>query len=97
MWPGLRLSRLSPRSGSHGGLGLPPARLWSLLSSCPGRLLTGRRPKGACAATDCRCINGREVRDMAAVFGCAFRVGLITFSPLLPRAQYTSPLGFLAI
>src|SRR6188474_3022132 len=49
------------------------------------------------AITDWRAINGRELRDMAAVFGCAILVGLITFSPLLPRAQYTSPLGFLAI
>jgi integral membrane sensor domain MASE1 len=31
------------------------------------------------------------------VFGCAVLVGLVTFSPLLPRSQYTSPLGFLAI
>ena len=49
------------------------------------------------AVTDWRAIDGREVRDMAAVFGCAVLVGLVTFSPLLPRSQYTSPLGFLAI
>ncbi len=49
------------------------------------------------AVTDWRAIDGRELRDMAAVFGCAILVGLITFSPLLPRSQYTSPLGFLAI
>ena len=49
------------------------------------------------AITDWRAIDGRALRDMAAVFGCAILVGLITFSPLLPRSQYTSPLGFLAI
>ncbi|HET7910928.1 MAG TPA: MASE1 domain-containing protein, partial [Pseudolabrys sp.] len=49
------------------------------------------------AVTDWRAIDGRELRDMAAVFGCTVLVGLITFSPLLPRSQYTSPLGFLAI
>ncbi len=49
------------------------------------------------AVSDWRAIDGRELRDMAAVFGCAILVGLITFSPLLPRSEYTSPLGFLAI
>src|SRR4029078_8892793 len=49
------------------------------------------------AVTDWRAIDGREVRDMAAVFGCAVLVGLVTFSPLLPLSEYTSPLGFLAI
>src|SRR5262249_35726784 len=49
------------------------------------------------AAADWRAIDGRELRDMAAVFACAILVGLITFSPLLPRSQYTSPLGFLAL
>src|SRR5262249_27168028 len=49
------------------------------------------------AATDWRAIDGRALRDMAAVFGCTILVGLITFSPLLPRSEYTSPLGFLAI
>src|SRR5581483_1329896 len=39
----------------------------------------------------------RELRDMAGVLGCAILVGLVAFSPLLPRSQYTSPLGFLAI
>jgi len=45
------------------------------------------------AVTDWRAIDGRELRDMAAVFGCTILVGLITFSPLLPRSQYTSPLA----
>ncbi|MGE5772951.1 MAG: MASE1 domain-containing protein [Hyphomicrobiales bacterium] len=49
------------------------------------------------AITDWRSIDWRELREMAAVFGCAILVGLVTFSPLLPRSQYTSPLGFLAI
>jgi PAS domain S-box-containing protein len=31
------------------------------------------------------------------VLGCAVAVGLIAFSPLLSRSEYTSPLGFLAI
>ncbi|HEY7230007.1 MAG TPA: MASE1 domain-containing protein [Pseudolabrys sp.] len=49
------------------------------------------------ATTEWRAIDWRELRDMAAVFGCAILVGLITFSPLLPRSEYTSPLGFLVI
>ena len=49
------------------------------------------------AVTDWRAIDARQLRDMAAVFGCTILVGLITFSPLLPRSQYTSPLGFLVI
>jgi PAS domain S-box-containing protein len=47
--------------------------------------------------TDWRSIDRHDVRSMVAVFGCAMLVGLITFSPLLPHSQYTSPLGFLAI
>jgi len=40
----------------------------------------------------------RDFREeAAAVFGLAVAVGLIAFSPLLPRSDYTSPLGFLAI
>ncbi|MGH6664360.1 MAG: MASE1 domain-containing protein, partial [Pseudolabrys sp.] len=38
-----------------------------------------------------------ELADSVAVLGCAAIVGLIAFSPLLPRSEYTSPLGFLAI
>ena len=49
------------------------------------------------AVTDWRAIDGRALRDTAVVFACTILVGLITFSPLLPRSQYTSPLGFLAI
>src|SRR5262245_34581733 len=49
------------------------------------------------AVTEWRAIDRRELRDMAAVFGCTILVGLVTFSPLLPRSQYTSPLGFLVI
>ena len=34
---------------------------------------------------------------VTAVLMSAVAVGLIAFSPLLPRSEYTSPLGFLAI
>jgi PAS domain S-box-containing protein len=44
-----------------------------------------------------RAFDWREARAMAAVLIFAAAVGLIAFSPLLPRSQYTSPLGFLAI
>jgi PAS domain S-box-containing protein len=49
------------------------------------------------AQTDWRAFYERELRDTGAVIGCAVAVGLIGFSPLLPRSEYTSPLGFLAI
>jgi PAS domain S-box-containing protein len=41
----------------------------------------------------------RETRwlDAASVLACAVVVGLVAFGPLLPRSDYTSPLGFLAI
>ena len=39
----------------------------------------------------------RELPDAVAVFGLAAAVGFVAFSPLLPRSQYTAPLGFLAI
>ncbi len=39
----------------------------------------------------------RDLPDLIAVFGLAVVVGLIAFSPLLPRTDYTRPLGFLAI
>jgi PAS domain S-box-containing protein len=39
----------------------------------------------------------RDLPDSIAVFGLAVVVGLIAFSPLLPRTDYTRPLGFLAI
>jgi PAS domain S-box-containing protein len=38
-----------------------------------------------------------ELPDAIAVLGSAAAVGFIAFSPLLPRSEYTSPLGFLAI
>jgi PAS domain S-box-containing protein len=38
-----------------------------------------------------------ELLDTAAVLGLATAVGFVAFSPLLPRTDYTSPLGFLAI
>ncbi len=38
-----------------------------------------------------------ELRDATAVFACAVLVGIIGFSPLLPRSEYTIPLDFLAI
>jgi PAS domain S-box-containing protein len=39
----------------------------------------------------------KELPDTIAVVGSAAAVGFIAFSPLLPRSDYTSPLGFLAI
>lgn len=38
-----------------------------------------------------------DLADTIAVLGCATAVGLIAFSPLLPRSDYTSSLGFLVI
>ena len=49
------------------------------------------------AQTDWRAFYERELRGTGAVLGCAVAVGLVGFSPLLPRSEYTSPLGFLAI
>ncbi|MBI3704174.1 MAG: MASE1 domain-containing protein [Rhizobiales bacterium] len=49
------------------------------------------------AQIDWRAFYERELREAGAVIGCAVAVGLIGFSPLLPRSEYTSPLGFLAI
>ncbi|HEY6834212.1 MAG TPA: MASE1 domain-containing protein, partial [Pseudolabrys sp.] len=40
---------------------------------------------------------GSNWRDAVAVLGCAVAVGLVAFSPVLPRSDYTNPLGFLAI
>jgi PAS domain S-box-containing protein len=40
---------------------------------------------------------GSNWLDAGAVLGCAVAVGLVAFSPVLPRSDYTSPLGFLAI
>ena len=44
-----------------------------------------------------RNFNLREMGATTAVLLSAIAVGLIAFSPLLPRSEYTSPLGFLAI
>ncbi len=49
------------------------------------------------AQSSWRNYDARKLREIAAVLGCAVIVGLIAFSPLLPRSEYTSPLGFLAI
>ena len=49
------------------------------------------------ALVNWRSFNWREAAAVAAVLACTVAVGLIAFSPLLPRSQYTSPLGFLAI
>ncbi len=49
------------------------------------------------AQSDWRALNRRDLQELGAVFGCAIAVGLLAFSPLLPRSEYTSPLGFLAI
>jgi len=38
-----------------------------------------------------------ELANSVAVLGFAVAVGFVAFSPLLPRSEYTSPLGFLAI
>ena len=49
------------------------------------------------ARSSWRTYDARKLREIAAVLGCAVIVGLVAFSPLLPRSEYTSPLGFLAI
>jgi PAS domain S-box-containing protein len=49
------------------------------------------------AQSDWRALNRRDLQELGAVLGCAIAVGLLAFSPLLPRSEYTSPLGFLAI
>jgi len=49
------------------------------------------------AATDWRGLAGEESMRIALGLGGAVLVGLIAFSPLLPRTEYTTPLGFLAI
>jgi PAS domain S-box-containing protein len=49
------------------------------------------------AQTDWPAFDRRERVAVALAVGSAVAVGLIAFSPLLPRSQYTSPLGFLAI
>ena len=49
------------------------------------------------ARTDWRRVARDELIGIAAAFASAIAVGLVAFSPLLPRTEYTSPLGFLAI
>ena len=49
------------------------------------------------ARLDWRGFAADEWRASAAVLGIALLVGLIAFSPLLPRTQYTTPLAFLTI
>ena len=49
------------------------------------------------ALTGWRSFNRYEFGAAAVTLMFAIGVGLIAFSPLLPRSQYTSPLGFLAI
>jgi PAS domain S-box-containing protein len=49
------------------------------------------------AQTDWRRFDRREFLALVLVLGSAIAVGLVAFSPLLPRSQYSSPLGFLAI
>jgi PAS domain S-box-containing protein len=40
---------------------------------------------------------GGELVSIAAVMAVTVAVGLVAFSPLVPRSEYSSPLGFLAI
>ena len=49
------------------------------------------------AQSEWRTFNLREMWAVAAVLLSPSRWVLIAFSPLLPRSEYTSPLGFLAI
>src|SRR5579864_4733931 len=49
------------------------------------------------AQTGWRAFGWRQVWLAVSVLILAVGVGLIAFSPLLPRTEYTSPLGFLAI
>jgi PAS domain S-box-containing protein len=44
-----------------------------------------------------RAFGRNELVSVAVVVACAVVVGLIAFSPLLQRSEYSSPLGFLAI
>ncbi len=49
------------------------------------------------AKTNWRAFDRRELLAVAAVLASGIAVGFIAFSPLLPRSEYSSPLGFLAI
>jgi PAS domain S-box-containing protein len=47
--------------------------------------------------TDWRKLDRTELIGAGAALASAIAVGIVAFSPLLPRTEYTSPLGFLAI
>jgi len=49
------------------------------------------------ARTDWRAISRTEIVNTAAALAASVAVGVVAFSPLLPRGDYSSPLGFLAI
>ena len=49
------------------------------------------------AQSEWRAFDRRELGAVTVSLLSAVAVGLIAFSPLLPRSEYTSPLGFLAI
>ena len=49
------------------------------------------------AETAWRRFDRSEILSVAAVLSGAIAVGILAFSPLLPRSDYSSPLGFLAI
>jgi PAS domain S-box-containing protein len=49
------------------------------------------------AQTAWRRFDRQEFVSVAAVLSAALAVGILAFSPLLPRSDYSSPLGFLAM
>jgi PAS domain S-box-containing protein len=49
------------------------------------------------AQSEWRTFDARELGAVTVTLLAAAAVGLIAFSPLLPRTEYTSPLGFLSI
>ncbi len=49
------------------------------------------------AQSGLRALDRGEFGPMVAVLASAVAVGLIAFSPLVPRSEYSAPLGFLAI
>ena len=105
---GLRRAGRPSSAPRIGVLDAVPGRLCRLGEFRPDldHLVAGRRRRRAGGHAGDRAVGatptgahstGSELRDIAAVLGCAVAVGLIAFSPLLPRSEYTSPLGFLAI
>ncbi|HZZ09241.1 MAG TPA: PAS domain S-box protein, partial [Paraburkholderia sp.] len=44
-----------------------------------------------------RSLTRNDIQQSAIVLAAAVAIGILAFSPLLPRTDYTSPLGFLAI